>query len=467
MHTGRHTKKIFAATLVVAGMLGLTSCGGGGYEGGEGSTSLLPIVSFSSPASAITINLGQSITLAWSSTYASSCTASTSGANTGAFSGMQGASGSVKIAPTAVGTATYMLSCTGSGGNASATSATITVAPSILSTLKTIATIGSTLDPIEHGGNPYGLGIAPITSGLITAGDLIACNFNDGLNNYQGQGTTVIGLHPTAGSTPYRIAQSLQLEGCGGLSVFPDDSIAVTGFTSNLVTLVSSNGTINNPFSSYTFHGPWGQVYATPTNGQPALYVSNQMNGTIDRISLNGDTPMNFTEIATGFCGSGGPGAIFAPAGLVYDASIDTLYIVDTSSYSVVAFANVSTIGADGVVINGSCSTNTPTPAPTFSGPSGSSARIIANGGQFNSPLSATLLMDGDLLVSNADINNPATTNLLFEISPALGFVGSPIQLDSGAGGALFGLAATKDSNGNQIIYFNDDNDNTIKELSQ
>jgi hypothetical protein len=468
MNIDRHTIKSLAAIIAAAALTGLTSCGGGGYGGGSSSTTYtMPTVSFSSPASAMSINLGQSLTLTWNSAYASSCTASTSSTNAGTFTGPQNTSGSQSVAPTAVGTVTYMLSCTGSGGSTSATSATVTVNPSILSTLKTITTIGSTLDPIENGGNPYGLGIAPITSGLITAGDLIVCNFNDGLNNFEGQGTTVVGLHPIAGATPYRIAQSAQLEGCGGLSVFPDDSISVTAFVANLVPLVSSSGTINNPFGSYTFHGPWGQVYAASTSGQPALYVSNQLNGTIDRITLNGDAPSSFTEIATGFCSSGGPGSVFAPAGLVYDASIDTLYIVDTSSYSVVAFANVSTIGADGVVVNGSCSAVTPTPAPTFSGSSGSSARVIASGGQFNSPLSAALLMDGDLVVGNADINGPTTTNLLFEISPSLGFVGAPVQLDSGAAGALFGLAATKDSNGNQIIYFNDDNDNTVKVLSK
>ena len=77
------------------------------------------------------------------------------------------------------------------------------------------------------------------------------------------------------------------------------------------------------------------------------------------------------------------------------------------------------------------------------------------------------MLSDGDLVVANADIDNPATPNLLFEISPALGFVGSALQLDtSGTGGALFGLAATVDSQGNQIIYFNDDNTNTVNMLS-
>jgi hypothetical protein len=56
----------------------------------------------------------------------------------------------------------------------------------------------------------------------------------------------------------------------------------------------------------------------------------------------------------------------------------------------------------------------------------------------------------------------------LIEVSPVLpgGFVDQPLQLDSGAPGALFGLAAQVDAEGNQIIYFNDDNAAAVLELS-
>jgi hypothetical protein len=54
----------------------------------------------------------------------------------------------------------------------------------------------------------------------------------------------------------------------------------------------------------------------------------------------------------------------------------------------------------------------------------------------------------------------------LFEISPTTGIVGSN-QLDKGAQGALFGIVAAPDDKGNQVIYFNDDNDNTVKVLSK
>jgi len=225
---------------------------------------------------------------------------------------------------------------------------------SILSTLSPsgITTIGLTLDPIEHGGNPYGLTIAPTTAGLITAGDLIVCNFNDGATNTQGLGTTIVGLHPTAGATPYRIADSPLLQGCNSLTMLSDDSISAAAYSANQNPLIAPNGTVNTPFSADTFARPWGQAYASASgqSGSAALYISNA-DGSIDRITLSGDAQNTFTQIASGFCASGAPGGIYAPAGLTYDASNDTLYIVDTSSYSVVAFANVSSIGADGIVV--------------------------------------------------------------------------------------------------------------------
>jgi hypothetical protein len=209
--------------------------------------------------------------------------------------------------------------------------------------------------------------------------------------------------------------------------------------------------------------------------------VSN-FDGSIDRIELSGNAQTTFTKIATGFCGSGVAGALFAPAGLTYDISVDTLYIVDTSSNSVVAFANVSGIGSAGVVVTGQCSSVAapPTPTPTFSGPSASAARVLATGSPLIAPISAALLADGNLIVSNGDDNITATQvpNLAVEVSPVLpgGFVGAPIQLDAGTNGAgaacgasiacgqgaLFGMAATVDPQGNQLVFFNDDNNNAV-----
>jgi hypothetical protein len=72
--------------------------------------------------------------------------------------------------------------------------------------------------------------------------------------------------------------------------------------------------------------------------------------------------------------------------------------------------------------------------------------------------------------VGNADIgaSGPGPgVNLMIEVSPVLpgGFVGRPFQADAGAPGALFGIAAVADAQGNQIIYFNDDNANAVMQM--
>jgi hypothetical protein len=461
--------------------MGAGTGGNGGYGNGSGgNNNPPPTVAFSTPAQAMSINLGQAVKLAWSANYATSCTASTSSPTGGTFSGSQSPSGQMSVVPTATGSVTYTLTCSGAGGMITATSPAVTVNPSILSQLASVkaVTIGTTVDPMNGDGNPYGLAIAPVTAGLINAGDLVVCNFNNGANpSVQGQGTTIVGLHPTPaanlGGKPYRIAQDARLRGCNAVAMLPDDSIAAAALVSNMNLLVSPNGMVNTPFAGDTFASPWGEVYVAAKGANPAaLYVSN-LDGSIDRIELNGDVPTSFTPIASGFCGSGVPGAIYAPAGLTYDPSIDTLYIVDTSSNSVVAFANVSSIAAGGVMVNGDCKSvaSPPTPVPTFGGASAASARVIAHGAPLFTPITAALLADGDLIVTNGDTNIGAgqMQNLAVEISPVLpgGFVGQPLQLDSGGSGALFGIVATVDAQGHQIIYFNDDNPpNTVMMLA-
>jgi hypothetical protein len=449
-----------------------------------------PTVSFSQPAAAATINFGQALTIAWTLAYTTSCTATTSSAAGGAFTGTQMMSGSQTVVPTAAGNYTYTLSCTGTGGTKSA-SASVTVTPNLLAALAptgAIPTVGSTVDPINGDQNPYGLVVAPATAGLITKGDLVVCNFNNltittttpPSGNVQGAGTTIIGLHPGTGSKPYRIAQSADLLGCNALTMLPDDSISAAAWASNLNPLVSATGPVGKPFASDMFNDPWGEAFVAATATQPAaLYISNApdnngvvaVGGTIDRISLDAnDAQTSITEIVTGFCSGGAPGAIFGPAGLTYDPASDTLYVVDTSSASVIALAGVSGIPKDGVVLNGQCTATTPTPVPTFSGPSMASAKVIAHGAPFNTPLSAALLKNGDLVVGNADIGittPSATTNLLIEVSPVLpgGFVGQPLQIDTTTPGAIFGIAATVDAAGNQIIYFNNDNNSAVMQL--
>ncbi|HUX74855.1 MAG TPA: hypothetical protein VMV25_13315 [Steroidobacteraceae bacterium] len=358
-----------------------------------------------------------------------------------------------------------LTACGGYGSHGMNPPTNVTISGAILPTLKTMSTIGSTLDPTEHGGNPYGLTVATATSGLITMGDLIICNFNDGATNTQGMGTTVVGLHPTAGAMPYRIAQSAQLLGCSSLTSLADGSIIAADSQANTVDLIAPNGTPSAPFSADAFAEPWSVIAATHASND-FLYVSDANTGAIDRIALTNDAQTSFTEIAAGFSTNHGvPGSISAPAGLTYDATSDTLYVVDTNANRVVALANVSAIGTDGVIVSGT----------NFSGASAASAKVIATGAPLNGPISGALLVNGDLVVGNT--LDPNGTNLLIEISPTAGVVASA-NVDTGAGGAIFGISTvpttitTMGSYGStntltDVIYFNDDNDNTVKLLAQ
>jgi hypothetical protein len=483
-------KMCFPSSIKVSCVLLATTLGACGDGGSMGYTAPAPpssttTASFAQPASPTTISLGQAVTLQWNSTNSAGCSATASGADGGSFTGSQSATGTATVVPTAPGTYTYMLSCTGMGGNASATTPAVTVSPSILTALSMagkITTIGSTVDPMNGDQNPYGLAIAPTTAGLITKGDLIVCNFNNAgtptnQGGVQGTGTTLIGLHPAAGSKPYRIAQSANLDGCDALTMLPDDSISAAAWSATNNPLVGAGGVVTTPYPD-AFAYPWGEAYVAASGSQPAaIYVSNApggdlaAGGTIDRIGLDNDAQTTFTEIANGFCSSGSPGMIFGPAGLTYDPSNDTLYVVDTSSASVIAIVGISGVSKDGLVVNGQCAGTPPTPVPTFSGPSMTSARVIAHGPPLNTPLSAALLKNGDLVVANADIGvqaPSAATNLLIEVSPLVpgGFVGKPVQLDNTAPGALFGLATAVDADGNQIIYFNDDNAAAVLQLT-
>lgn len=71
--------------------------------------------------SASSVVVGKPVTITWSSIAATGCTAS------GDWSGALKASGSQTLTPSAVGTATYTLTCANAGGNSVASTATLTV----------------------------------------------------------------------------------------------------------------------------------------------------------------------------------------------------------------------------------------------------------------------------------------------------------------------------------------------------
>lgn len=110
--------------VLLTAMIAVAGCGGGGGTSTPLPVAPTPVVT---PAPTVTlalsqskVSLGSSSTVTWSSTNATSCTAS------GAWSGTQAISGTSPQTPTASGALTYTLTCTGAGGTVNQT-ATLTV----------------------------------------------------------------------------------------------------------------------------------------------------------------------------------------------------------------------------------------------------------------------------------------------------------------------------------------------------
>jgi hypothetical protein len=103
-HARKPTDRIACAALLLV----LSACGGGG---GSGPSAPPPAPTVTFTASATNVQTNGSVTLTWSSTNASSCSAS------GAWTGALATSGSQ--AQSVGGTSNYMIACTGGGGSAS------------------------------------------------------------------------------------------------------------------------------------------------------------------------------------------------------------------------------------------------------------------------------------------------------------------------------------------------------------
>ncbi len=327
---------------------------------------------------------------------------------------------------------------------------------SVLKLLARERQIGSTIDPELHQLNPYGLTVAPSTNGAFTKGDLVVCNFNAS-SNVQGTGYTIVALHPEHNAKPTLVSDSKTLKGCDALALAPDDTIWAAAFKANDNPVISSTGQLIVNIQGKPFDHPWGQVFAAHggASGAPVFYESNARSGTIVRINLG--SSFTYDVIATGFAiNHGKPGGIFGPSGLSYDNEKDTLYIVDGTNNTVVAFSSVSTIPAGGIVVGKD--------GKSFSGPSAGQARLVFAGPPLNGPISSTLLFNGNLVVGNT--SNKSGRNVMVEIASS-GRVLATRNVDKGAAGAIFGIVATGNNIYDARIYFNDDNHNNLRVLEQ
>jgi hypothetical protein len=336
--------------------------------------------------------------------------------------------------------------------------------------LNRISEIGSTAFILDvHGktisadANPYGIAIAPASTpilnmaGALRPGDIVVTNF--GANQ---TGMTLVRF--PGGKGPGHLFNTMPSAGTKGPAFEAFNTLSgsdwVANFSGNNVQVFRPNGTVLVSITNPLFNKPWGQAFnhGVPNKADGSIasfFVSNVNSATIDRIdvipSAKGTTFRVF-QIGqlTQVNGGNKVNIAWIPAlqiGVRHFS--DVLLALDPSANRIAAFPNSTT-------------------ANTTNMPSTNKGITVFQGKPLNMPGGLSINpLNGDLLVVNLNDNN------LIELNLTKGQVVGVRQLDkvpvdpqSGNGSALFGLAASRDARGNLVVFFTNDNTNTLNVLS-
>ncbi len=335
---------------------------------------------------------------------------------------------------------------------------------SVLKTLTKQEVIGSTVDPSNGDQNPHGLlyvSVKPYGSSKIKKGDVVVCNYSDQAG-VQGNGTTLEYMPGTTGSSPKTLVQDPKLKGCSSLisnagSGFFGAVYAMDSGAKNVAN-VSPNGKLTKTITNAAIVEPWNSAYVSSFGYPPGdgILVSDPSSGKVLRINLGTMKPKPpVVQIISGFAtNKGKPGSILGPSGVLYNQKADTMYVVDGVSNIVYSFIHVyDDLDQANAIVVGSG-------GKTFTGPKAKDAKVLYSGTSLKSPITATLLPNGNLVVGNTG------SNTLVEIATN-GKVLATKTVDKGAKGAIFGIAAIGSNDTNTQIYFNDDNANNVQLLTK
>ncbi len=319
---------------------------------------------------------------------------------------------------------------------------------------QTVSTMGSNGDV-----NPYGVAFVPQDfkgGGLLAPGDILVSNFNDS-NNVQATGSTIVEIGPNGqqstffqGPTGLGLTTALGVLPQGFVLVGSTPATTVNGVNTvsngGLLILDSSGNEVMELSDSALLQGPWDLTIHNVDATHAQVFVSNVLSGTVTRIDLTipkGGTPQveSETQIASGYSHRTDPNAlVVGPTGLAYDARTDTLYVASTGDNAIYAIKDASDPTKD----------------------RGLGKVVVQDPQHLHGPLGLILAPNGDLIAANGDAQNPDPNqpNELVEYTKHGQFVGQ-FQIDGGAPGAAFGLAAQEI--GDQVRFAAvDDNTNSL-----
>jgi hypothetical protein len=364
--------------------------------------------------------------------------------------------------------AALALACLGAAGIAT-TPAAAAAPATFIGPFNTVQTLASTV-PKNGDVNPYGVAVAPVTTGRLAAGDVLVSNFNNH-RNLQGTGSTIVEVSPAGGVSLFASLAPNKLPGAcpGGLGLTTALVALRSGFVivgslptkdgssatmqAGCLIVLDSSGTPVETISGSPINGPWDMT-ALDAGSTATLFVTNVLNGTVAaspnvvngatvaRISLS--VPSTGVPAVTSETVIGNmlpertdPAAlVVGPTGL--GLSGDTLYVADSVANRVAA-------------IGDALNRTTPTSGAT-----------VTSGGAVNDPLGLAIAPNGDILTTNGGDGNLVETTPQGQQVAVKMLDTSPAPPGPNGNGTLFGLAVVPDGSG---IYFVDDGTNTLNLL--
>lgn len=316
--------------------------------------------------------------------------------------------------------------------------------------------------------NPYDMAVVPFSKGKLVAGDVLVVNFNNA-EGVAGAGTTVVEIDPSTGTTSTFYQGTKTVVGPIGIAINPTNDIVwlgdygpvnaagvYDGASANVAVITPTGhlaATYDNQATGFSaFEGVWGMA-ESEHDGHVSFYWTNAGDGTtgsgggvvwrIDPLAGVAGQPLQssyqFVGGGFGYVNSSGTTAATAggPQGMAYDARNGTLYVTDDATNEIIAIADAAG--------NGPFTTH-----------------VVASGGMLDSPQNIAINpTNGDLLVVNGAGNND-----LLEYTPAGKLVAWRDLLPDQQAGALFGLSATITSAHQLVIYFDDDDTNSLWSLT-
>lgn len=329
--------------------------------------------------------------------------------------------------------------------------------------------IASTV-PANGDVNPYGVAVAPVSTGKLRAGDVLVSNFNN-RGNKQGTGKTIVEVSRKGRAHLFASLNPRKLPGAcpGGVGLttalaalrsgwvivgsLPTKNGSSSTMRAGCLLVINSSGQAVETISGGPINGPWDMT-AVDHGSTATLFVTNVLNrtvkaspktvhgGTVVRIGLSIPTAAPPAVTSEVVIGKGLPertdpsALVVGPTGVGF--SHGTLFIANSARNAIDAISHAMT-------------RNTST-SPT----------TRTKGHKLNDPLGLAIAPNGDILAANGGNGN------LVEITPSGRQVATK-TLDNtrvpgspNGSGTLFGLAPVPAGRG---LYFVDDGNNTLRLL--